>query len=160
MQKGDTVDIDLNKVKVLPSIKPEKAKEKSVMNYEVTIENSAKQKLKKLRPFEGACLRIPSSLSNEGQIVCQLLFSCFEKQGTVQEGQVKDLIWGFAQIDPPIPPKLTVKGLRDLTAHGMIKLQFEGGEYAHFLTGDVTEAFIRYTNKLLDMVFEPIISKK
>lgn len=130
-----------------------KGQERSVMAVEAVVEGKP-QLLKKLRPFFTACRQIPQTLPQESIIVLAALFSCFEKAGNVQEGQVKDISWGFEQIVPPIPEKLTMTGIRQLAERGYIRL--EGLDNAPMSTDatNIAEAWLRYTSKTLDLVYE------
>lgn len=139
--------------KHLDSTQPEGTKPvASVMTQECVVENKP-QELKKLRPFAVSSNKISGLLSAEAQIVLQALFSCFEKQKSVEEGKIKDLIWGFEK--GGIPALCTLKGLIDLHKGGYIKFQYPDGTYEDSLSTDhAAEAFMRYTSKILDMVYE------
>lgn len=128
-------------------------KEKSVMSMEAVVEGKP-QLLKQLRPYFTACRQIPKSLPQEAVIVLAALFSCFEKAGNVQEGQVKDIVWGFEQIQPPIPPKLTLTGIRILYRNGYVNLVGLDNAPVSEEATHIAEAWMRYTDKLMAMVYE------
>ena len=150
MPRDINVDGKKGKLLNLPTVK--NAPDSSVMKLEATIENPGKQKLKKIRPFEACCLRIPGGMPTEGQMVLKCLFDIFEKHGSVQEGQVKDLIWGFQQ--SAVHPGQTIKGLQDLMKAGYISLEAPDNTPTDFSSDLVVEAFVRYKRPLLEMVYE------
>lgn len=114
------------------------------------------QPLNRLRTYEGASLRIPMNLRNEAIIVLKLLFACFEKQGKVAEGLIGDILWGFAQAQPPIPEALTWNGLKYLWKDGYVKFQAPDGSYVDPLSDQIGKSWIRYTPKILSMVYEDL----
>lgn len=134
----------------------------SVMNFNVTIDNPKMQELKKLRTYENACLRLPATLGNEGTIVAKCLIDCFEKAGVVQEGQLKDILWGFAQAEVMtpngimrgVPVKLTMLGIYQLNRLGYVGLSYANGDQAQFSDTQSGEAFLRYYKPFLDMLYE------
>lgn len=129
-------------------------KTKSVMNLEVTVDSCAPQPLRVLRPFESMVLRIPQGLPSQATIVLQLLFSCFEKAQVVSEGLIGDMLWGFAQLAQPIPPELTLTGLRQLERRGFLKFQAKDNEYISLDSDQASSAWIRYQPKLLELVYD------
>jgi hypothetical protein len=139
--------------KKLRSVPPAGAKAKSVMTLEARVENRP-QELRKLRSSFALNLSIPGYLSDQAQIVLKLLFECFHKANSVQEGLIGDLIWGFAQNKPPIPQELTIDGLRALELAGYVKFQAKDGSFVSFDSDKVTGAFVRYQPKLMDLVYE------
>lgn len=122
---------------------------KSSMALEATVENKPQQ-LKKIKSFEAFILGIPANMKAEAQIVLQALFSCFEKQGTVAEGILEDVYWGFEQNTPPIPRNLVWNGLRELRALGYVRFQAPDNVLAF---EPIPAAWLRYQPKLLDMVY-------
>jgi hypothetical protein len=125
----------------------------NLLNFEVDVGDIKMQKLRKIRSFEAASLYVPGNLSAEGQIVLKCLFSCFERQDSVQEGLIGDLIWGFQQVSPPIPPACTLKGLEDLRVRGYIKYQAPDNTYVDLKSDAVEKSWVRYQPKLLEMVY-------
>lgn len=125
----------------------------SVMNLDVVVDNKP-QPLRKLRSYFAASLLIPGDLPAQGQLVLKLLFDCFQKQETVQEGLVGDVLWGFQQGTPSIPPKLSIDGLRALELAGYVRFQAKDGSWTDFGSDKITGAFVRYQPKLLAMVWE------
>lgn len=144
-------------VKVLPHVK-NLGGESTVRKMEAVIEKPEMQVLQKLRPFLSACLRIPGDMSMEGQDTLKRLFSCFEKQGDVQEGKVGDLIWGFQQHG--VHEAVTISGLKEMETKGYIRLQSPDNAYTGFHSENVIHAFVRYQKKLTDMVYEPLDNNK
>lgn len=114
------------------------------------------QPLRKLRGYEGACLRIPMDMKVEAQIVLKLLLSCFEKQGHISEGKVEDIMWGYEQAMPPIPRMLTYKGLVFLWNDGYIKFQAPDNSFVEPQSSQISESWVRYTPKLLSMAYEDL----
>ena len=129
-------------------------KTRSVMNLEVTVDDYKPQALRKLRPYAVMSLHTPPNLSAEATIVLQLLFTCFEKANAVSEGLIGDMLWGFAQVDPPVPPELTLNGLKQLAKLGYVKFQAPDNSYTDLRSDQATSAWIRYQPKLLDLVYE------
>lgn len=128
-------------------------KARSVMTLEATVENKP-QPLRKLRSSFMANVMIPGHLCGEAQIVLKALFSCFEKQGNVQEGLIGDLMWGFEQCAPPVPRQLTFKGLANLAAAGYVKFQAPDNSFVDIMSDQIGKAWVRYQPKLLDMAYE------
>jgi hypothetical protein len=112
------------------------------------------QELRKLRPYHRMILHIPPSLPTEAQIVLHSLFQCFEKAGHISEGLIGDLLWGFAQTTPPVPPELTLRGLWDLERCGYLKFQAKDNAYVSLQADAASGAFVRYQPKLLEMIYE------
>lgn len=121
--------------------------------FEVEVENKP-QELRRLRTYSRMHAQIPALLPDTGKAVLELLFSCFEKAGHVSEGLIGDLIWGFQQITPPVPAEVTVSGLRALESFGYIKFQAKDGNFIDFSSDAITGAFVRYTEKLLSLIYE------
>lgn len=131
---------------------PEGTKIKSTdFVFEVEVENKP-QELRTLRPFFKAVRAIPSILPDEAQIVLRLIFDCFEKQGRVAEGLIGDLIWGFQQCG--IPAELTFNGLMQLEKYGYIRFQAKDGQLINHTSDKLESAWIRYEQKLKDLVYE------
>jgi hypothetical protein len=135
---------------------PEGSNVKSSFAVEATIENIP-QELKKIRNFTALKLSIPGSLSTEAAKVLEALFDCFEKAGTVQEGLIADMIWGFQQVNPPIDGQVTVAGLLRLQKEGYIRFQSRDNEYTEMTKNNIGHLFVRYQPKLLDMVYEKTV---
>ena len=140
----------------LPKVKPGK-RDASVMKLQATIEGPTKQELRRIRPYTAACLHIPADLIEPAQLVLKCLFDCFEKQQSVEEGLVGDLIWGFSQTG--VPPQATILGLDCLQRAGYIRLQAKDNAYITLQSDRATVAFVRYQPKLLEMVYEPLKEK-
>jgi hypothetical protein len=135
------------------SPKPD-ATTRSVMNLEVTVDDYKPQTLRTIRPYGKMTLQIPCGLNDEASMVLMLLFDCFDKAGEVKEGLVGDLLWGFAQIHPPVPPTLTLQGLRHLYNQNFIKFQAPDNSYVDFTSSQMERAFVRYQPSLLALVYE------
>lgn len=98
-------------------------------------------------------IAVDSSLTEPGREVLYALFSCFQKQGSIQEGVVKDVIFGFVDVGKMDPVKV---------AHGLVDLRRMG--YVEFVAPDNTivdehcsnlkECWLRYTKKLMGLVHE------
>jgi hypothetical protein len=144
---GDTV----GEFKKLDSTPPPGHKPASVMTMEAVIDTTP-QPLRVLRPFITACQQISTILPGEAQIVLQALFSCFERQKSVNEGLIGDLVWGFAQCG--IAHECTWIGLQELVKLGYIKFQAPDGEYIEPTSDQIAKAFVRYQPPLLRMVYE------
>jgi hypothetical protein len=113
-----------------------------------------KQELRKLRPYSKMHQQMPALLPDLGRAVLELLFNCFDKAGHVSEGLIGDLIWGFQQVTPPIPGEITINGLKQLETYGYVKFQAKDGSYISFDSDKITGAFVRYTDKLLNLIYE------
>lgn len=146
----DTVRI--KDVKHLDSTPPEDVKPAtSVMTLEAEVD-ATPQPLKTIRPYSVTQSEVPGSLTHEGQIVLHSLFACFDRQKSVQEGLLGDIIWGFAQAG--IPPALTLVGLKVLENRGYIKFQAPDQTFVDLNSDQIEKAWIRYQPKLLDLVYE------
>lgn len=137
--------------KKLDSRPPVNSKVVSSSAIEAVVENNP-QELRRLRSFFAASKRIPSDLKPEAQMVLQSLLSCFEQQKSVQEGKLADLVWGFEQVGMPGP--LTVMGLKYLGTAGYIKFQAPDNLFVEITKENIAHLSVRYTPKLLDMVYE------
>lgn len=145
-------DIRIKDVKHLDSTPPEGAKPAtSVMTLEAEVD-ATPQPLKTIRPYAVTQKEVPGSIAHEGQIVLHSLFACFDRQKSVQEGLIGDLIWGFAQAG--IPPQLTLVGLKILEKNGYVKFQAPDHSYVDLNSDKIESAWVRYQKKLLDMVYE------
>lgn len=113
------------------------------------------QPLLKLRPYSKMALDMPPLLTDEAKIVLLNLFECFDKQGHIAEGMIGDLMWGFAQVHPPIDPRLTYKGICDLESMGYIKFQAKDNSYIDRNSDKLESAWVRYTDKLKNLVYTP-----
>lgn len=111
------------------------------------------QKLNAIRPYNAMTLQIPLNLNPIAAMVLQLLFSCFEKQGTVSEGLIGDLMWGFAQVEPPMPPEATFRGLVELYRKGYVKFQAPDNSFVSPESDAIERSWVRYQPKLLSMVY-------
>jgi len=129
-------------------------KTRSVMNLEVTVDDYKPQALRKLRPYAVMSLHTPTNLPAEATIVLQLLFTCFEKAQAVSEGLIGDMLWGFAQVHPPVPPELTLNGLKQLAKLSYIKFQAPDNTFVDLASDRSSSSWIRYQPKLLDLVYE------
>lgn len=153
--------MDLNKFKKLDSHAPEGAKQhQSVMTLEATVENTGPQKLKPIRAFSEMVHGFESSaasadLPGEGQIVLQNFFDVFEKQQSVKEGLVKDIVFGFTVNSPAglDLTKLIVIGLVQLFKKGYIKFRAPDGTLVDNNTDHIMECWVQYEKKLLDLVY-------
>lgn len=120
------------------------------------------QVLKKIRSYEGACLRLPATLDANGEIVAKALLSCFEKQEVISEGLVTDIVFGFAHcvIETPqglvqgLPASNTVAGLINLEKHGLVRMEYQNGEKARPEHPQYGNAFVRYLKSFQDMFYE------
>ena len=137
-------------VKKLPTTPPPGSKDRVVGAMEATVEGKP-QELRLIRPYYESYLNIPSALSGEAQIVMHGLFSCFDKQGSVKEGKVKDLVWGFNV--SMIEPDCTYKGLADLHREGYLEFADDCGSILTPATSDLPECFVKYKAKMLTLVY-------
>lgn len=119
--------------------------------FTVEVENNP-QPLKRLRPYGKAVAAISGLLPDEAQITLRLLFDCFQKAGHVSEGLIGDLLWGFEQCN--IPPRLTFEGLVQLESFGYIRFQAKDGAFISKESTLLESAWVRYTPKLLEHVYE------
>lgn len=145
-------DIRIKDVKHLDSTPPEDAKPAtSVMTLEAEVD-ATPQQLKIVRPYAVTQKEVPGNIAHEGQIVLHSLFACFDRQKSVQEGLIGDLVWGFSQAG--IPPALTLVGLRILEKNGYVKFQAPDQSFVELNSDQSEKAWIRYQPKLLDLVYE------
>lgn len=148
---SDLNDIRVGDIKHLDSTPPEGAKPASVMTMEVAVENKP-QALKMLRPYAAIMSDIPKSIQPEAQIVLHAIFACFDRQKSVQEGKVDDLVWGFEQAG--IPAGATAMGLSLLEQHGYLKFQYEDNTPSTVDHTRWPESWVRYQPKLLELAYE------
>lgn len=137
--------------KALDTRPPEGSKIVSSFGLEAQVDVKP-QELRKLRPFSSATKQIPSTLKPEAQIVLNAIFSCFDRQKSVQEGLIDDLVWGFEQAG--IPGPCTVIGLKFLAADDYIKFQAPDNQFVEMTKENIAKLSVRYTPKLLNMVYE------
>lgn len=142
--------IDFGKLKRLDTTAVADGKTKSVMTLEATVENKP-QELRLLKPYFISSMAIPGSLSQQAQIVLHSLFSCFERQQSVKEGLLEDLVFGFEAAGVPI--RLTIDGVRHLMNTGYLSLRDPHGEAIDFSSSKVLKAWVSYEPKLLEMVY-------
>lgn len=121
-----------------------------VMSMEATVEVRDCQ-MRHLRPFSMACVRIPATIAPQSQIVCQAMFSCFEKSGKVQEGLIGDWIWGLAQVG--IPEEVTFVGLSILEKFGYVKFQAPDNAYVEINSTKAAKAWVRFQPKFMEMIY-------
>ena len=119
------------------------------------------QKLRKLRSFTSMLHRIPSMLPEPARVVIHLLCLCFDKQKSVQEGLVGDILWGFSQEHTALPGmkrdikiKITYDGLNILEKLGYIKLQAPDGTFVQLDSTKAENAWVRYQKPLLDIIYQ------
>ena len=136
--------------KKLDTTPPPGSSNRLVGGMEAVVEVNA-QELRLVRPYYESYLNVPGDLTSEAQIVMHGLFSCFDKQGSVQEGKVKDLIWGFDVSG--IEPACSYKGLSDLYNAGYITFTDANNVLLTPHTSNLPECFVRYGKKLLDLVY-------
>jgi hypothetical protein len=149
--KNEQLGID-GELKVLDTRAPEgTAQDVSVMGMEAAVD-SKPQQLKIIRPFVQSIKNIPKTIPPEAQIVLQALLACFEKQKNVQEGLVKDLVWGFAQSG--IPDACTLLGIRQLENLGYVKIQAPDNTIIRIESPHIAESWVRYEPKLLELVYD------
>jgi hypothetical protein len=136
----------------LPSTPPEGSVAKSVMTLEVEVD-SVPQELNKLCSFERMLLTVPAELSNEGQTVFKALCDCFDKAKAVQEGKVRDLVWGFEQAGHPVTR--TFVGLQNLSTHGYVMFQSPGGGsfVKDLAASSILDYWIRYQPKFKKLIY-------
>lgn len=150
IKKDQKLDGELRQ---LDSSAPAGAKQHAMSASMEAVVDATKQKLNQMRTFEAMAMQVPALLPPEAQMVLQLLFSCFEKQKNVEEGIIKDIVWGFAQITPPIPPELTLRGLEQLRTQGYVKFQGQDNSIVLSLSQKIEDCWLRYEPKLLSMVY-------
>lgn len=135
----------------LDTTPPEDSKVKSSFAVEAEVENKP-QELRRLRSFFSASKQIPSTLKPEAQIVLQALMACFDRQKSVQEGKLEDLVWGFEQAG--IPGPATVMGLKYLAEAGYVRFQAPDNSFPEMTKENVAVLSVRYQSKLLEMIYE------
>lgn len=150
MSKDIDKDEMVKNFKHLDTTSVDDGRSKSVMTMEATVDVKP-QELRQLRSFQGMVLQIPTNMPAEAQMVMQALFSCFEKQKSVQEGLIGDLMWGFTQTN--IPAELTLNGLKQLQRLGYVKFRTPDNVFIDFTNEHIEKSFVVYEPKLLDYVY-------
>lgn len=115
------------------------------------------QLLRLLRPFYIMHMQMPPALPVMAREVLRRVFRCFGKAGHVSEGLVGDAMWGFAEDtveEKGLPPEVTWMGLQQLEQLGYIRFQAKDNSYIDPQSHYIGSAWIRYTPKLLEMVYE------
>jgi hypothetical protein len=132
---------------------PQGAADASVMQIEATVDATPQKLRRELKPFFKATKDIPAFVPAEAKIVLHALFSCFDKQRElgVQEGKVKDMVWGFEQSG--IPPGCSLVGIKQLENLGFISLQNDERNKISIFSQDLPELWIKYEDKLLDLIY-------
>lgn len=130
---------------------PQNTADHSIMQIEATVDATPQELRKKIKPFYQAAKDIPSILPPESQIVLHALFSCFDKQKRIEEGKVKDMVWGFEQSG--IPPGASLVGLKQLENLKYISFQGADGGVVSILSDSLPEMWVKYEDKLLDLVY-------
>lgn len=138
----------------LDSTPPPGSKAKSVMTLEATVEVKP-QPLRTVRPLVHAVGDIPCLLPAEAQIVLIHLLGIFEEKQSVKEGTVGDLLFGCENANPPLPWALTFAGINQLARCGYVTFQAPDNEAMIGDEDKVLDAWIKYTSKLLDLVYGP-----
>lgn len=146
------VDGKEGEFKRLPSTPPPGAKAKSVMTLEATVVNQP-QKLRTVRPFGVMTMAIPPSLGAEAQMVLFHLLDVFLYRQVVREGTLGDLVFGCEHAAPPLPAALVIAAVHQLQKAGYIQLQAPDNEIVTLQADRAAEAWIKYTPKLLDLVY-------
>jgi len=126
---------------------------RTAMAVEAVIENTEKQPLKVIRPFNVIASSIPGNLSVSAQTVMKCLFDVFTKSGNVQEGIVRDVIWGFEQSGHA--PAMSIEGIRELIKNGYLKLRAPNGIILFALEKESDlSCWLQYEPKLLELLYE------
>ena len=74
----------------------------------------------------------------------------FQKQGSIKESQIKEVIWGFKQSG--IPSNIIIDGLRELKQHGYLQFTDEKG---NILFGDPTpDMWYKFSPKYLNLLLD------
>jgi len=137
---------------------PEGAKPAGMPAFALYAEiDMTKQELKAVKPFRVLVLSLPSGLQDQAQWVLIRLFRCFAKAGEVSEGLIGDMMAGFAEPtleERPLTPDETWSGLRQLRADGYLKFQTPDGAFIDEHNSRIGSSWVRYTPKLLDLVYE------
>lgn len=147
-----TVDGKEGEFKHLDSTPPLGAKEASVMTMEATVEN-VPQKLRTIRPMVYAAADIPRFLGGEAQLVLHHILNIFVEKQVVREGTLGDLVFGCQHARLPLPELLVIVGVRQLIDAGFVLLQAPDNEILSFQSSRLPEAWIKYTDKFLDLVY-------
>lgn len=119
--------------------------------------DTVKQLLRKIKPAEISSLSIPPGVASSAREVLIRLFRCFHKAGTVSEGLIGDLLFGFGiptVEEPALPANVAWEGLCHLRALGYLKFQTPDGSSADPYSDQIGSAWVRYEPKLLELVYE------
>lgn len=143
--KNEKLKID-GEYKPLPKLK--NPPRKSVMNLEAVVDPTP-QKLRRIRPYVLSQHQVPKDIPAEAQVVLHNILSCFDRQKSIQEGLIGDLMWGFAQCG--IPENCTAVGLKELEKLGYVKFQAPDNTYVKMSDDAASKAWVRYQPKILDI---------
>lgn len=134
-----------------------KAEQKIELSTDLLIDPHIEKK-NQVRPSFAGIRYLPDDIRKnaEALFVFQHLMQCFKMQGNVCEGELANVIWGFAQSG--IPENLTAAGLAQLRGLGYIK--YTDDNYVEYADLDVIinhrkQIWIRYTKKFTDLLADP-----
>lgn len=116
----------------------------------ITIDTSSKHDLRVIKDFFYGLKYAPNEFDENSPagVVFFNLCVCYQNAGSVGEGQIGNIIWGFRQSG--IPGEVTFDGFKELKKHKYIDFITPTGEY---IFGDPTEQmFFRWTQKFFDML--------
>jgi len=119
--------------------------------------DTTKQQLKQIKPFNVLVLSVPPGLNALGREIMIRIFRCFARQGVVSEGLIGDMMFGFSiptMEEKPLSQEATWEGLEQLRIAGYVKFQAADGNYIDSNSDQIGSCWVRYTPKLLEMIYE------
>lgn len=120
----------------------------------INIDTTSEHELRIVKPYFYGLKYAPSEFNENtpAGVVFFNLMMCYQGAGSVGEGQIENIIWGFRQSG--IPNYLTFDGFRDLCKHGYIEFITSEG---HSIIG--TEPNEKYFFKWKDKFFQMLLEK-
>jgi hypothetical protein len=123
----------------------------STVYSEAVVDTTPQLLTDKMRSFEGACLQIPATVPAHAALTLRALFDCFTKAGTVREGLLGDIVYGFAAAGHT--PLATMQGLFALETAGYLRFQAADGAFVHPESDQIGRAWVRYQPKLHALLY-------
>jgi len=124
---------------------------KHVFGMEATVEVNP-QKLLKIKPCTASVLSLPANMSDNTRTVMSTLLAIFEDKNYMEEGLIGDMLFGFGKAG--IPAACTLAALGEMEKYGFVKFQAPDNTYVSLDSDKIGAAWIRYQQKLKDMVYE------
>jgi len=124
---------------------------KHVFGMEATVKVNP-QKLLKIKPCKVSVLSLPANMSDNTRIIVSTLFAIFEDKNYMEEGLIGDMLFGFRKAG--IPAERTLAALGEMEQYGFVKFQAPDNTFVSLDSDKIGAAWIRYQQKLKDMIYE------